>query len=312
MVKVFAGRFSRAERCRRRAHVDLEDAALSEKTKTRYYLALRKLLPYVEKSQHVADLDIWICKWIRSCWRHGEPLLTIGDGLSALHFYQPWTRRQIPHSWKLFSVWRRVEIPARAPPLTQRLVRSLAAYEMARNNLEMATCLLLGFHCLLRTGELLQLTCQDFMLGPTSGICALRFTKSGRRNAAQEAISITDLLTLEVLRQLLIFRKDTASDALPIWSASGSCFRLRFRTLMTLFSLQEHNFKPYSLRRGGATHVFQTSKSMEVALERGRWNCSRTAKIYISDALSYIPTIRMHDSTRHMCRSFFFFNPQEG
>lgn len=42
--KVFSGRFSRAERAKRRSRISLDDAALGDKTCERYYLALRKLL----------------------------------------------------------------------------------------------------------------------------------------------------------------------------------------------------------------------------------------------------------------------------
>lgn len=84
VIHIFAGRFSRAEKRRLRRNVQLDDAALTDKTKTRCYLALRKLLPYFEKSRSPGDLDNQVCKWIRRMWGCGEPLLTIGDGLSAL------------------------------------------------------------------------------------------------------------------------------------------------------------------------------------------------------------------------------------
>ena len=100
--RILAGRFSRAERVRQRQKIELDDCALAPKTQQRYFLALRKLLPYFEKARNEDHPDSLMCRWIRKMWRIGEPMLTIGDGLSALHFYQPWTRRRIPHAWKLF------------------------------------------------------------------------------------------------------------------------------------------------------------------------------------------------------------------
>ena len=78
----------------------------------------------------------------------------MGNGLSILYYYQPWTRRKIPYSWKLFAIWKMIEIPLRVPPLTQQLVRALASYELSLGNLEMATILLLNFYCLLRIGRI--------------------------------------------------------------------------------------------------------------------------------------------------------------
>ena len=130
MVRLLAGRFSRAERARMRKQINLEDASLSDKTRTRYYNALRKVLPTVENATSPESLDLKLCDWIHQMWYDGEPLLTIGDALSALHFFQPWTRRKVPHAWKLFSTWRRLEIPSRALPLTWRIVCGLAAFEI--------------------------------------------------------------------------------------------------------------------------------------------------------------------------------------
>eukprot|EP00435_Cladocopium_sp_Y103_P039075 s2514_g10.t1 len=190
----------------------LEDAGLTEKTKTRYYTALRKLLPYFERCENPDTLDDEISSWVKAMWKRGEPLLTIADGLCGLAYFEPWTKKRLPHSWKLYAVWRRIEVPARAPPLTEELVMSMAAFEVDGGRLEMASLMLLGFTCLLRTGELLQLTTADFALGTETGVCSLKNTKTGRRDASNEVVSITDMVTLETV-PLLHFHeryKDTA------------------------------------------------------------------------------------------------------
>lgn len=295
--RVIAGRFSRKERQFHRAKIDLEDAALTDQTRTRYYLALRKIIKYVERATPEDQLDSLLCLWIKKMWKTGEPLLTVGDALSALHFYQPWTKRRIPHSWKLFAVWRRVELPSRAPPLTWTLVTALAGYEWHLGNYEMAVVLLVAFHCLLRTGEFLSLTANDVSLGPISGVISLKGTKTGVRNNSNEVVSVTCPLVLEFLRFLVLARRDLGLTALPFWSSSPHQFRCRFRELCNLLGVSEHNFRPYSLRRGGATAYFQATHSMEAALIRGRWGSSRVARLYISDGLSYIPEIKMSRHT---------------
>lgn len=312
MGRLVAGKFSRAERARQRLTVNLDDAALTPATQQRYYLALRKVLPFVEQCRSEEELDPQVCKWVRLMWRQGEPLLTIGDGLSALHFFQPWMKRRIPHAWRLFSTWRRLEIPARAPPLTQRIVRGLSAYEMILGNFEMSALLLLSFHCLLRTGELLALSPSDLLLGEDSGIVSLQSTKSGKRNAATEAISITDAVTLEAVRNLLACRKAMTFGNFPLWSGSPAAFRRRFAQLCTLFGLEHLQFRPYSLRRGGATDLFQKTQSMEAALIRGRWESSRVARIYISDGLSHLPKLMLSKRTHAMLQACYFLDPLRG
>ena len=311
-IRLVAGRFSKAERVRQRSKIQLEDAALSPQTQQRYYLALRMLLPFIEKANNPEQLDDQACKWIRIMWKTGESLVHIADGLCAMHFFQPWTKRKVPHAWKLYSIWRRIEIPSRAPPLTLRLVRSMSAYELERGNHEMSTLLILSFHCLLRTGEALQLTSDDFALGNDTGICSLKFSKTGKRNAAHEAISITDPIVLESVRSLLLVRWQQSLPTLPLWSGSKSAFRIRFKKLCDKFGIQSHQFRPYSLRRGGATHWFQKTKSMESTLIRGRWESSRVAKIYISDGLSYLPAIKLSQVTSSMLHKYFYISPQTG
>ena len=65
----------------------------------------------------------------------------------------------------------------------------------------MSVILLLSFHSLLRTGELLQVTANDLCLGKTKGVCSLKHTKSGIRHNADEAISINDMLVLGNFRR---------------------------------------------------------------------------------------------------------------
>lgn len=303
---LLAGRFSRAERAKRRARINLDDAGLTEKTRSRYYVALRKLIPYFERVESPQQLDVWMSGWVRRMWKDGEPSLTVGDGLSSLSFFQPWTKRLVPHAWRLFATWRKIEIPNRAPPLTKPIVYSLSAYEWQMGNYEMSCLLLLGFHCLLRTGELLKLQCSDFNLGARSGIVALKDTKSGRRNSVNEMVSITDPTTLEVVRCFADMRRTARSLHWTIWSGSSAQFRVRFNQLMKLFHLEHLLFRPYSLRRGGATLTFQQSKSMEATLLRGRWESSRVARLYINDALSHLPSINMSEKSRRMLLKFNF------
>ena len=220
-------------------------------------------------------------------------------------------REKFP-SWKLFQVWRRLEVPSRAPPLSQRLVRSLAAYEIAHHNLEMASLLLLGFTCLLRTGELLELTAGDILLRDNDGIVSLRNTKSGVRHNAREAIHFDDMITIETVRTLLQVKFRTNTSAGPLWSQSPKLFRARFKQICDIFFLAAFRFRPYSLRRGGATHLFQVTKSMEAALVKGRWQSSHVARIYISDALSYLPKMTMSLDSKKMLNQYFFLNPHLG
>ncbi len=310
--KIISGRFSKSQRQRRRKGINLEEAALSDQTRSRYHIALNKLTPALRQVQSLAHMDELICDWIHRMWQTGEPLLTIGDALSALHYYQPFTKRGIPHAWKLFATWRKVEVPSRAPPLTEALVRSMSAYELHHNRIEMATCLLLAFYALLRTGELLALTTEDILLGSEAAVISLHSTKTSKKYAAHDAISVADPFVLQLLETLLEIRKSNRLYRLGLWSGAHQHFRNRFRALCHRYGLESHHFRPYSLRRGGATFLFQQTGSMELVLTKGRWESSKVAKMYISDALSYLPSIKLQTTTRTFLQKYHYISPSLG
>ena len=78
---------------------------------------------------------------------------------------------------------------------------------------------------------------------------------------------------------------------------------------MEIYGLQSHQFRPYSLRRGGATALFQETNSMETVL---RWESSKVARVYITDGLSYLPSIRPTSTTTKLLAKFHFISASQG
>ena len=283
------GRRSKFERRLQRKHIILRDAGVTEKTQIRYFIALQLLLKFIGIPENPLELDEQICDWIQHCWEQGESIHIISDGLCGLHHYQAWTKKMIPQAWKLFSVWRKLESPDRAPPLTGYVVYAWANYALEHNQFEFGALLLLGFFCLLRTGEILQVCAKDLLLGTSHGIVSLHNTKSGQRDNVSEMVQFDDYFTLEFLRALKIRLSSADRANVPIWPHSAQHFRETFKRYVERFDLTQHQFRCYSLRRGGATKLFQDTGSMEMSLVKGRWSSSRVARIYISDALSFLP-----------------------
>ena len=305
-------RRTREERKQQRKQIDLRAAGISEATQERYLTALSHLLPLLVNIQSLLHLDERTCNWIDECWKDGESIHIISDALCGLHFYEPWTKKGLPMSWKLFSRWRKLETPARAPPLTVHLVYCLASYAIGHRDLSFAVLLLLGFFALLRTGEILKVRPKDVLLGRKQTIISLFETKSGKRENISEMVSFWDDFTNEVLTAFLQERQRLCTMKTPIWSFSSQHFRNQFKAYMKKFDLLSHNFRPYSLRRGGATWVFQTSGSMEMALLKGRWGSSRVARLYIADGISYLPGITHTDTARAMLRKWDPFSTDSG
>eukprot|EP00435_Cladocopium_sp_Y103_P074084 s120_g46.t1 len=143
-----------------------------------------------------------------------------------------------------------------------------------------------GLH---RTGELLSIKPSNCLIKGDRVLLTLEYTKTGKRDAATESVSFEDSFTALALEQVLELRQIQRCTQIPIWLNSAQNFRNKFNYYMRRFDLQAHAFRPYSLRRGGATALFQESGSIETALLRGRWQSVRVAKIYLTDGLSYLP-----------------------
>ena len=205
-------------------------------------------------------------------------------------------------------MWRKVEAPNRAPPLTTALVESLIMYAVGHCDLQFACMLVLGFYGLLRTGEFLQVCAQDVMVGKAVALISLKNTKTGLRNSAQETVSVHETLALDVLRASLEESKAARRTKVPLWTRSAESFRNAFRHHCKVFDLGEHNFRPYSLRRGGATALFQSTGSMEQTLLKGRWGSTKVAKIYLADGLSYLPGLTLSPKAKEKTRFWSLYN----
>lgn len=278
----------------------LRDAGIAEKTQQKYFMGLRRVLPILEASAAMTDMDSRIADWIQTQWEKGDALHQVSDALCAIHHYEPWTRKGLPESWKVFAVWRKLEAPNRAPPLLARVIGAWIVYGISHNALEFAAMIALGFYALLRTGELLQIRSCDLLIGQSSGVVSLSESKSGLRNAARETVGLQNILALDLLRATVKMNEQQGLGKVPIWSKSAQSFRNAFAYHIHRFDLKALGFRPCSLQRGGSTALFQQTGSMELALLKGTWNSLKVAKIYLSDGLSYIPGFRFTEKASQM------------
>ena len=287
------GQASQADRRRARENICLTDVGVTEGTLQRYYYAVSRLAPVLEVVNTEFELDTEIAEWIQQEFEDGCPLHLVGDALSGLHHLDPCTRKKIPRSWRLYGIWRKFEVPCRAPPIPQDICLAMAGWCIQRGELVMAGLILLGFHALLRTGELLQVRPCDFIMGETHGLVSLPSSKSGVRNNVRESVSLHDPCTVETVRAMIQLQSERQLDKVPCWVHSGTAFRTLFKKILSELQVEDLGFRPYSLRRGGATFEMASHGLMEKTLIRGRWKNSNIARIYISDGLSRLPSLKM-------------------
>ena len=78
---------------------------------------------------------------------------------------------------------------------------------------------------------------------------------------------------------------------IPLWQKSGSASRALFGKVLEKLEIGHLCFRPYSLRRGGATWEMQSHGLMERTLMSGRWKNSNVARIYTQDGLALLPKL---------------------
>ena len=193
-------------------------------------------------------------------------------------------------TWRLLKTWRINEVPNRAPPLPEVALKAMVGWAIFHEHMDFAISLLLGFYGLLRTGEIQSLTAKHiFMNGPKQpAVVSLGLTKGGKRVGAAESVTIS---VADVLGLLWRWKK-SVPEREPLVHSNNQ-WRKLFSNCLNTLGLESFEFRPYSLRRGGATSWFHKHGNMDRLLVLGRWQASRTAKIYINSGLAMLSELKL-------------------
>ena len=292
-----------AERQAARRGISLRGLGISVKTEARYNSALATLMPILETASDIQSLDPLCEEWVEAQWVKGTPLGLIGDALCGLQHYWPQVKGELRGAWRLYKHWRRIEVPQRAPPLPRSVALALIGLFLDWECTEMAFLIALGFHTFLRTGEILALRHQDILLHPLKpGAVTIRKSKTGLRFNIDEAVAIYDV-ELYRLWELCQLPWPKPRQQL-IWNRSASNFRTWFYKGLEALKLQGHKYQPYSIRRGGATHAFVTTQSLDTILLRGRWRSLAVARLYLEDGQSQLAQLQTSKQSQSLLNRY--------
>ena len=169
------------------------------------------------------EVDRLAAQYIEELWEEGDSLYLAQDVLSSLQHYEPQLKRKLLESWRLIKAWQKHEIPSRAPPLTLLTLSVLAGW-FQKHQPELALALVVCFHALLRTGEMLQVTNKNIICSHDLVLIHLGQTKMAARNAGTESTSFRDA---KIALMLQAWKSVHPPDALLI-NMSVSSFRQWF------------------------------------------------------------------------------------
>ena len=230
-------------------------------------------------------LDLVVSDYLEHLWASGCGRTTGSNILAALQDTEPHLKGKLKGSWRSMKAWVTNEVPNRAPPLSIDALHTLVGYGLFKKQPLFALSLLLAFHGLLRTGELLTLQAKHCSISSAKGplVVSLGLTKSGKRQGAAESVTIHND---DVCRRMFQWLKSTSGNA--FLAGPGHIWRKTFATFLEKVGLDKVDYRPYSLRRGGATFYFQKLGSFDKLLVLGRWQAAATARIYVNEGLSVL------------------------
>ena len=168
--------------------------------------------------------------------------------------------------------------------------QALAGLAVTEGRHGLAVALLVAFHCFLRIGEMFALRPGLISLNSGfTGIVALPWTKIGQRRGAQELVTIE---SPEIGARLAAVMETMAIGDTLVGMTNG-VFRQWFTAANDRLALSHLKFKPYSLRRGGASEYYRATGNLQGALMRGRWSGIAVGRIYITEGLSLLTQMRL-------------------
>ena len=219
--------------------------------------------------------------------------------LSGLKRLYPRIRREVAISQQWYNNWTRQRTPVRAVPITWELVQGFVGVSIHLKWYRLALIFLVGFVFFLRTQEVLSLSAEDLAVDTGEGSIILRLAKSKTSPGAQQSLAMHDLTLAWLVKALLVKIRTQG----PLWT-STTHFRTTLQAFCVFFELEAHGFVPYSLRRGGATHLYVKTNNLDLVMITGRWKDAATARVYLDDARATLVRFQLGRSSRMLLRCF--------
>ena len=111
-------------------------------------------------------------------------------------------------------------------------------------------------------------------------VVSLGFSKGGKRQGAEDFVLTDDSVVYRYLAP-------TCRGLEPhqrILRGEACRFRNAFQKAVEAMGQSCHQFRPYSVRRGGASEALGRTGQLKIVMEMGRWNDIKTARVYLARA----------------------------
>ena len=213
-----SGMVRRARKPPRPVREHLKYVGITRRTLDRYRKQVQLFFRYlhvhgIELPRCLDALDSTIAEYINHMYQEGEPAGYASDLASGFRRLYPRCRKHLVVSAQYCKYWSRSLKRRRALPIPANVLLGMAALAFAFGEPRVGATFLVGFLCLLRTGEILDLTVgQLHFVGARLCIVALGSTKSGQRKGLDETVLLHDPVVISIVKQVVA--KMSASEKL--------------------------------------------------------------------------------------------------
>ena len=129
------GRTQKERKRLRQQMGSLKSLTVQPATKARYQLALDKFLLFLKHNgmqlpRQRAQLDHYTSEYLEHLWSQGEGRAPASDTIAGLQDQDPRLRGMLPCTWRLLKVWHTHEIPNRAAPLPETVLKAMVGHAL--------------------------------------------------------------------------------------------------------------------------------------------------------------------------------------
>ena len=199
-----------------------------------------------------------------------------------------WLKVATTPAWRLLKEWQLREPLEVRTPASPELVRAVISVAFSWDWMAVGALVWLGFHCILRPGELCELRKTDLRLdlggGSTAsyrgvGVCVINKPKTRKTAARRQHVLIEDKALMWFLSLFLGLLRPLEK----IWPFSPATFSKRLERILEFLKCVGA-FPAAGLRAGGATHHFLTFRDVQLLRLRGRWVVLKSLEHYVRNA----------------------------
>ena len=250
--------------------------------------------------QNSKQLDFAVGEYLNMLFWEGESVAAGGHLLSGLKRFYPQWRLSLPTASQYFRNWQKIHKPQRAIPISWTLLQAMGALCLELGFPSVALMLYVGFLCFLRTSEMLSLQMFHILLHDRQPLVTIIIPFAKTSNGNPQVVQVKDpflhLLSKHMQRQ--VGRKEF------LYPGSQVSLRKFWRKMLQCLHFDPSDYSPYGIRRGGATHFFLQTGSLDATLQRGRWVVPRVAKQYLDDGTLAIASLQWSRQQRRTVRKW--------